>query len=152
MTSPAISRHAHAMKDHDMSQIEMDAQTASAPDAHGQAHAHDGAHHPHVMPMSVLIAVFGLLMVLTFLTVAATWVDLGALNVWIALGIALVKAAYVGLYFMHLRYDSPFNSMVLILSLLFVVLFIGITIVDTWEASSTIQPGAPGGPTLPTTE
>ncbi|MCG8510585.1 MAG: cytochrome C oxidase subunit IV family protein, partial [Rhodospirillales bacterium] len=78
-----------------------------------ETHAHAGeAHHAHVVPLSLLAGVFGALLFLTLITVAATWIDLGALNVWVAVGIAVVKAAFVALYFMHLRWDSPFNSMV----------------------------------------
>ena len=63
----------------------------------------------------LLLAVFGALLVLTFLTVAVTWVDFGrTANVWLALAIAAIKAALVALYFMHLRWDSPFNCLILI--------------------------------------
>lgn len=99
--------------------------------SHDASHAHGGL-HLHVVPMSVLVGVFALLMVLTLLTVAATWVDLGAaVNLWIALLIALVKAAFVCLYFMHLRYDNPFNGLVVVASLVFVVLFIGFALMDS---------------------
>lgn len=94
---------------------------------HGGSHAHE----PHAVPPSVLLGVFAALLVLTGLTVGVTYVDLGALNIWIALGIAVVKAALVALYFMHLRYDSPFNGIILIVALVFVVLFIGLAILDT---------------------
>ena len=49
---------------------------------------HDGL--AHVMPVPVLLAVFAALMVLTALTVAATRVDLGAWNLWIAMGICFI--------------------------------------------------------------
>ena len=92
-------------------------------------HGHDS--HVHIVPMRILAGVFAALMILTFLTVAATWVDLGELNIVIALGVAVIKAAMVCLYFMHLRYDSPFNGMVLVVALLFVALFIGISLLDS---------------------
>jgi len=85
----------------------------------------------HPIPLWILFAVFTALMVLTFVTVAATWVDLGEWNLWIAMGIATVKAVLVALYFMHLRYDNPFNAMLLCAALLFVLLFIGLTLMDT---------------------
>jgi cytochrome c oxidase subunit 4 len=106
-------------------------------------HAHDpnAIHDPrehlhvHVVPPKVLLTVFGILLVLTVLTVAVTKIDLGKLNIWIAMGIALVKAAVVSLYFMHLRYDRPVHAG-------FVVLFIGSVLIDTKE----YQPNLLGRP------
>lgn len=85
----------------------------------------------HISPIGALIGVFALLIFFTVLTVAVTYVDLGPANVWIALGVAVVKATLVGLYFMHLRYDSPFNSLILVSAFLFLALFIGILLMDT---------------------
>ena len=73
------------------------------------------------MPVGVLAATLTALLVLTFLTVAVSWIDFGALNLWIALLIAAAKATLVVLYFMHLRYEKPFNAVVLICALLFVI-------------------------------
>ena len=95
--------------------------------SHGSGHDHA----PHAVPLWILVAVWAVLMILTFATVAVTRVDLGWLNIWIALLIALVKAGLVALYFMHLRWDSPFNAVVLIAALLFVVLFISLALIDT---------------------
>jgi cytochrome c oxidase subunit 4 len=85
----------------------------------------------HVMSLRMLVTVWAVLLTLTWLTVYATNFNFGSLNVWIALLIAFVKASLVALYFMHLRYDQPFNAIVLITSLLFVVLFIGLTLIDS---------------------
>lgn len=92
----------------------------------------------HVVPVSVLLLVFAVLMTLTGLTVAATWVDLGAWNVVAAMVIATVKAVLVALYFMHLRYDSPFHSFLFVAGLAFVALFLALTLVDIAQ----IQPAA----------
>ena len=45
-------------------------------------------------------------MFLTVITVAAAQFDFGILNVPIALLIASVKASFVALYFMHLKYED----------------------------------------------
>lgn len=100
--------------------------------SHAATH-HDSHDGPHVMPMRILFGVFVLLLVLTFATVAVTWVDLGGLNIWVALAVAVVKAAFVGLYFMHLRYDNPFNGLILVFALAFVALFIGFALMDSIE-------------------
>ena len=96
----------------------------------------------HPVPMRILLGTFGVLMLLTILTVAATWVDLGPFNIWLALLIAVIKGGLVAMYFMHLRWDSPFNGVVLIASLFFVALFLGITILDTEEYRVNYDPPA----------
>ena len=54
---------------------------------------------PHVAPLWIMYGVFALLILLTAATVGARQVNLGALNIWIALGLALVKAVLVGAVF-----------------------------------------------------
>ncbi len=99
---------------------------------HGHAAAGGGhGHVGHVVPVWLLFAVLLVLLVLTWLTVEAVNWQLGAFNIWIALVIATVKATLVGLYFMHLRYDRPFNGIILISSLVFVMLFVGFALLDT---------------------
>jgi cytochrome c oxidase subunit IV len=106
-------------------------------------HIHD-QHHGHVVPLGLLATVFGILMVLTFATVAATWFDFGYnVNLIIALVIAIIKGALVGLYFMHLRWDTPFNSLAFCGSLLFVAMFIFVGILDTGQYRTNLDP--PGG-------
>jgi cytochrome c oxidase subunit 4 len=51
-------------------------------------------------------AVFAALLVLTAVTTGAAFVDLGPFNVAVAMGIAVVKAVLVALFFMHLRHSS----------------------------------------------
>lgn len=105
------------------------------------------AGHVHVVPIKVLLGVWAALVVLTVVTVAVTYVDLGWLNIWVALAVAAVKASLVGLYFMHLRYDSPLNGFILVISMAFVALFIISTITDTGAYQHTMQP--PAGVTVP---
>jgi cytochrome c oxidase subunit 4 len=108
------------------------------------AHATDAHHHDHgighITPVSLLVGVFTLLIVFTVLTVAVTYVDLGPANIWIALGVAVVKAALVALYFMHLRYDSPFNALILVSAFLFLAVFIGISLMDSSEYQPNLAP------------
>jgi cytochrome c oxidase subunit IV len=94
----------------------------------------------HVVSMQVLTAVFLALVVLTGLTVAAAHVDLGGGNLVLALVIASVKASLVLLYFMHLRYDRPFNMAVFATCLAFVVLFISLVLTDTQALRATHIP------------
>jgi len=93
----------------------------------------------HVVPLQVLLAVWAALLVLTVITVAVVHVNLGAFNLWLALIIATVKASLVALYFMHLRYDKPFNAIALVAALVFVMLFVGVAMMDTLKYQPDIQ-------------
>jgi cytochrome c oxidase subunit 4 len=97
--------------------------------------------HVHVVPTKVLLAVWAALLVLTWLTVTVTQVDLARLNIVLALGIAVVKSALVALYFMHLRYDRPFHGVIFVLALLFVFVFITFALLDTKEYQPHLIPG-----------
>jgi len=104
------------------------------------AQAHDSGHGlAHVMPIPILLAVFVALLILTAITVAVAGFDFGALNLWVAMGVATVKASLVVAYFMHLRYDHPFNAVVFIAALVFVALFLGITLLDTVQYQPDIE-------------
>ena len=74
---------------------------ASGTDPHG---SHGGEHH--VLPLSIYWTVFTALVVGTILTVWTATIDLGHLNVVVALLIASVKAILVILFFMHVKYSS----------------------------------------------
>jgi cytochrome c oxidase subunit 4 len=60
----------------------------------------------HIVTPRVYLTIFALLMVLTAVTTAIAYIDLGPLNPVIALSIALFKATLVVLYFMHVRYGT----------------------------------------------
>ena len=101
--------------------------------------------HVHIVPPKVLLGVWGALMVLTVVTVAVTWVDLGKLNLLVALTIATVKAGLVALYFMRLRWDRPFNGVVFLIAIVTVFLFITVVLLDTTAYQPTLDDGqAPG--------
>ena len=110
-----------------------------APDATPDAE-HAEEHHGHVTSIGLLIGVFVALLVLTWVTVAVTQIELGPLNVWVALLIAAVKGALVVLYFMHLRWDSPFNATVFIAALLFVAILTAAVIHDSREYRPMLEP------------
>ncbi len=100
----------------------------------------DAPHGVHAVPRRILLGVYGLLIMFTVITVAASKVDLGQANIWVALAIALVKGGLVVMYFMHLRWDSPFNGIVLLAALFFVALFIGLALLDSTSYQSQIKP------------
>jgi len=118
-------------------------QTASMNSPHD---VHDAPHGVgHIVPLSLLLKVFGGLVFLTVLTVAASLVNFGEFNLVVALAIAVVKASLVVLFFMHLRWDKPFISIIFIGCLIFVGLFISLALLDSGQyRSSVIKQEAPG--------
>lgn len=116
---------------------------------------HHDDHHgiSHTASIKVLLGTGGSLLVLTLVTVLATKVDFGAsINLGIAMAIAVVKATLVVLFFMHLKYDKIFHSVIFVSAILAASLFVGFTLMDSgqyqhtniWDPSS--PPPAPIGP------
>ena len=86
----------------------------------------------HIASLSMLLTVAGALLVLTFLTVAVTWINIPEpFNVIVAIAIAVAKASMVAMFFMNLYWDTRFNAIVFLLSILFLAIFVGITLLDT---------------------
>ncbi len=99
----------------------------------------------HVASMRLLVTIMVALMIGTWLTVSVTYFDFGFLNIWIGLAIATAKAILVGLYFMHLRWDKPFNAFIFVSAFAVLFLFIGITLMDTAHYQEVLIPGWPLG-------
>jgi cytochrome c oxidase subunit 4 len=93
--------------------------------------SHDEHHGHHITPVKTLVLVFLALVFFTVLTVVLAQFHFGALEVPIALGIALVKASLVVMIFMALKWDNRVNATVLAVGALFVLVFITFTLLDT---------------------
>ena len=81
----------------------------STPATHSQtleAQAVDDGHEPHLVPYSVFINVWLALVVMTGVTVGASYLDLKHMAITTAILIACVKGTLVCMYFMHMRYDN----------------------------------------------
>jgi cytochrome c oxidase subunit 4 len=103
------------------------------------AHAH-GHGLAHTMPVWMLVAVLGALMGLTVLTVSVTSFDLGSEgNLVVAMVIATIKAALVVTFFMHLLWDKKFHLILFLTAVLFVVLFLSMSITDRGEYQKNID-------------
>ena len=93
----------------------------------------------HISSSKFLWGIGVSLFILTFITVAVTWINIPEpWNVVVAISIAVVKATIVALFFMNLWWDSKFNIMLLVMSVVFFVLLIGITLLDTLYRSDPI--------------
>ena len=75
-------------------------------------------------------AIFAALLALTAITAAVAFLDLGPMNNAVAIGIAVLKATLVVLYFMHAK-DSPrMTGVVISAALLWLVILVGLTLAD----------------------
>jgi len=81
----------------------------------------DHAEH-HIVPKRVYFLVFFALIVLTWVTTIVSTVDLGALNIYVALSIAIFKASLVVLFFMHVKYGSRLTKMIVLCGLYWLLL------------------------------
>ena len=85
----------------------------------------------HVVPVKTHLITFLTLVILTVLTVyTAKNVDLGEFNLTLAMIIATAKATVVGLWFMHLKYDTWMNRAIMLSSIGFISLLFIISAVD----------------------
>ena len=100
----------------------------------------------HLSPKSTYYAIFGALLVLTGITVAAAFVNLGSFNFPVAISIAITKATLVILFFMHAKYSSRLTKMVVAMSFFFLAIMFGLTLTDYmsrgWYASPRGSTGA----------
>lgn len=114
------------------------------------AGSHDSDHPPfnHPAPLPLLIGVFLALVFLTILTLVTSNIELAQFAFGIAMLIATAKAALVCAFFMHMFWDKGFNILFFLSSLLFVTLFIAITLLDTGQYQDNIDT-FPRGPEPP---
>ena len=84
----------------------------------------------HVLSVRFYVLICAILLALTWLTVQAAFLDLGALNTVVALGIASGKALLVILYFMHVRYNPRLIWAVIASGLLFLAILLVLTLAD----------------------
>src|SRR5918997_5946420 len=86
---------------------------------------HGQTHH---IPASVYYKNFVVLLVLMILTVAAAQINLGWLNIPIALAIAVTKATLVVLFFMGVKYGTRLTWVWVVLGFIWLIIMFGITL------------------------
>ena len=85
----------------------------------------------HIIPLRTYLIIGATLLVLTAVTVLVSFVHLGPFNLLVAMLIASVKAILVALFFMHLLYDNKLFMVIFSIGLVFVSVFIILTMFDT---------------------
>jgi len=92
------------------------------------------------VPRRLYLAIFGALMGFTALTVWAAFIDLGRLNMAVAMTIAAAKAALVVLYFMHVRYSSRLIWVVVGAGFVWLIILISLTMSDYRTREAPVTP------------
>lgn len=89
-------------------------------------------HEHHVSTPKQLWAIAIALILLTFLTVALSYVAIPApFDIITAMFIAVGKAFLVAAFFMNLYWDTKFNTMLLVGAFVFFILMVSVTLLDT---------------------
>ena len=126
---------------------------------------HGNVTHEHVILSStMLLAVLLILLFFTFMTVAASRAEIAIadglnidipqwVNVSVAMTIAVIKAIFVALFFMQLKYDNKLNAVVAATCIAGLGLFLGFSMLDLGtrgvinpEEQNEIQLGGGGLP------
>jgi cytochrome c oxidase subunit IV len=112
----------------------------------------------HIVSPRMYVMVFLALLVGTALTVLAAYVDLGRMNLTVAMAIAVTKASLVVLFFMHLKWMPKLFKVTFGSAFFFFIILVTITMSDylTRErrglesyVPSGIAPSAPAAPAPP---
>ncbi len=99
-------------------------------DTHSKPDHQPHAPEHHIASLGMYFGVFIALLILTFITVAVSRVDLGALNTPVAMLIAIVKAALVILFFMHVLQSTRLSWVVVISAFLWLAILFVLTFAD----------------------
>ena len=95
----------------------------------------------HVFSVRLNLIVFGALMGLLLLTIAAAYVDLGELALPVAMTIAAIKAILIVTYFMHMRYASALSRVFAGAALFWLVVLFALTLNDYLTRDYLLIPG-----------
>ena len=94
--------------------------------------------HLKSSPLKTYLAVWGTLLLGTFITYTVAFIDLGRFNAVVALTIATIKALIVALFFMHLRHaHERLLKLVVISTVFFLFILLVLSMADygtrTWS-------------------
>jgi cytochrome c oxidase subunit 4 len=84
----------------------------------------------HIFEYKTLALTLAGLLVMTGVTVGAACIDLGWVNVWIALTIASIKASLVLVVFMHMKFEGRALRWSFLSTVCFLAVMIGFTFWD----------------------
>lgn len=94
-----------------------------------------------VMSVRLLLIVWVFLIVGVYINYLSGKAPLGSYHTVISLTIAFVMATVMAFVYMHLGFDRPLNALAFVASLVFVVLFVSFSIVDTKAYQGQVNQG-----------
>jgi|ERR1700733_743101 cytochrome c oxidase subunit 4 len=87
--------------------------------------------HSKSSPLKMYFGIWAVLLVCTYLTYEAAFIELGHFNTPVALGIATFKATLVVLFFMHVWHaGEKLIKLVVISAIFFLLLLLGLSMTD----------------------
>ncbi len=95
----------------------------------------------HVDSIKTYVVVFLGLILLTVVTTAVAFVDLGPMSVVAALGLATCKMLLVALWFMHVRHSTKLTKLVVVGALLWLAIMLVFTMADVLTRGDLGVPG-----------
>jgi cytochrome c oxidase subunit IV len=84
----------------------------------------------HITPRKIYFIVYLVLLILLAATVGVAYIEIGTLNLVIALFIAFTKAALVIMFFMHVFYSTQLTKIFVLTAILFLILLAELTMAD----------------------
>jgi len=95
----------------------------------------------HIVTKKKYSLVFGALLLLTLVTTTVGMMDLGRLNVVVALVIAVIKATLVVLFFMHIFWSTKLTKIVVVAGVAWLALLLWLTLTDVLSRGWLPFPG-----------
>ncbi|RAP29476.1 oxidase [Candidatus Marinamargulisbacteria bacterium SCGC AG-343-D04] len=83
-----------------------------------------------IIPLKFYVMTLVALLILTVITVLVAQIDLGPLNIYVAMGVAAIKATFVILFFMGMKWEEGFNILIFIGCTAFLGLFLAFILLD----------------------
>src|SRR6476619_6246861 len=87
-------------------------------------------HAEHIVPIRIYLLIFATLLVLTAVTTAVAYINLGPLNLVVMLSIACFKASLVILYFMHVRFTNRVTQLAAVTGFAWLLIMFALTLSD----------------------
>ena len=84
----------------------------------------------HIVSPVVYVIIGGTLLVLTGVTVGASYLELGIFNPIVAIAIACIKAVLVVLFFMHAKYSPGRTQLVIFCAVFWLGIMLALTLSD----------------------
>jgi cytochrome c oxidase subunit IV len=87
-------------------------------------------HHHHIVSPAVYLTIVCILLAMTGLTVAASYVEMYVFNAVVALAIAAFKMILVVLFFMHVKYSTKLTKLTVAAGVFTFLILVGMTLSD----------------------